>query len=368
MAAYYNEIDPFAATWLRELIKAGQIADGEVDERSIELVRPDDLRGFRQCHFFAGIGGWSYALRLAGWPDDRPVWTGSCPCQPFSVAGKGDGFADERHLWPAWHWLIAQRRPIVVFGEQVESPAGRTWLDLVHTDLEGTGYACGPSNLPVAGVGAPGIRQRLFWVADTESNHGRGQQPEGTARSGWAGSSGVGAVSWMAESGCERLEGQRLRVFEGEPRHCSVEAWRDSEANGLADESRRGFGIDGRASWQPGHVDERGQTRRLDDGLITRLEGHGGDGRPGCESRRLDADTARSIAAAGATRGAWADADWLYCRDDKFRPVEPGTFPLAYGVSNRVGRLRGYGNAINPQVAAAFIEAYLDIPAQAGDQ
>jgi hypothetical protein len=59
VAAYYNEIDSFAAAWLRELIKAGLIADGEVDERSIADVRPDDLRGFTQCHFFAGIGGWS---------------------------------------------------------------------------------------------------------------------------------------------------------------------------------------------------------------------------------------------------------------------------------------------------------------------
>ena len=103
MAAYYNENDPFAAAWLRELIKAKLIADGEVDERSIELVRPDDLRGFVQCHFFAGIGGWSYALRLAGWPDNREVWTGSCPCQPWSVAGKGDGENDARHLWPVWY-------------------------------------------------------------------------------------------------------------------------------------------------------------------------------------------------------------------------------------------------------------------------
>jgi hypothetical protein len=109
--SYYNEIDPYCAQWLRNLIGAGHIADGDVDERSIEDVRPDDVRGYTQCHFFAGVGVWSYALRLAGWPDDRPVWTGSCPCQPFSQAGKGAGFADERHLWPAWFHLIRECRP-----------------------------------------------------------------------------------------------------------------------------------------------------------------------------------------------------------------------------------------------------------------
>jgi hypothetical protein len=77
VTAYYNEHDPFAAAWLRELIKAGQIALGEVNERSIEDVLPSELKRFTQCHFFAGIGVWSYALRQAGWPDDRPVWTGS---------------------------------------------------------------------------------------------------------------------------------------------------------------------------------------------------------------------------------------------------------------------------------------------------
>lgn len=119
MAAYYNENDPYAAEWLRNLILCDAIADGEVDDRSIEDVRPDDLRGFTQCHFFAGIGGWSAALRLAGWPDERPVWTGSCPCQPFSTAGRGAGFADERHLWPIWRYLIEECHPAVVFGEQV---------------------------------------------------------------------------------------------------------------------------------------------------------------------------------------------------------------------------------------------------------
>src|SRR5690606_31057001 len=137
-----------------------------VDTRSIEDVTPNDLQGYTQCHFFAGIGGWPLALRLAGWPDDRPVWTGSCPCQPFSQAGKGAGFADERHLWPAFFHLIEQCRPSVVFGEQVASKDGLAWLDLVQADLEGAGYACGAADLCAAGVGAPHIRQRLYWVAN----------------------------------------------------------------------------------------------------------------------------------------------------------------------------------------------------------
>ena len=141
MAAYYNEIDAYAAQWLRNLIGKGLIADGEVDTRSIVDVDPNDLRKFTQCHFFAGIAGWSHALRLAGWPDDRPIWTGSCPCQPFSVAGKGKGVADERHLWPHFFRLISACRPPVVMGEQVAGAAGYGWLDGVRLDLEGEDYS-----------------------------------------------------------------------------------------------------------------------------------------------------------------------------------------------------------------------------------
>lgn len=165
MRSYYNEFDPSAAAWLRELIAAGLIPYGDVDERSIEDVKPGDLRGYRQCHFFAGIGGWSHALELAGWPADRPVWTGSCPCQPFSAAGKGAGFDDQRHLWPAWFHLIRECRPPAVFGEQVASKAADPWIDLVHADLEGVGYAFGCVPFPAAGVGAPHIRDRAYWAA-----------------------------------------------------------------------------------------------------------------------------------------------------------------------------------------------------------
>lgn len=165
MKAYYNEFDPKAAAWLRELVKAGLIPQGEVDERSITDVRAVDLAGYSQCHFFAGIGGWSYALRLAGWPEDRPVWTGSCPCQPFSSAGKKLGEEDARHLSPVFCELIAATKPPVVFGEQVASAVAKGWVDDLFSNLEPNGYSCGASTLQSFAVGAWHARRRLYWVA-----------------------------------------------------------------------------------------------------------------------------------------------------------------------------------------------------------
>jgi DNA (cytosine-5)-methyltransferase 1 len=178
-AAYYNEIDKYAAEWLRNLIAAGHIAPGDVDERSITDVQPDDLRGYTQCHFFAGIGGWSLALRLAGWPDDRPVWTGSCPCQPWSNAGKSAGHLDERHLWPTWYRLIRKCAPPTVFGEQVASADGRAWLDGVLTDLEVDRYAVAAADLPAACVGSPQGRPRLWFVANADDARREGAEREG---------------------------------------------------------------------------------------------------------------------------------------------------------------------------------------------
>ena len=182
MSAYYNEIEPYAAQWLRNLIKAGHIADGEVDTRSIVDVSPDEIRGFTQAHFFAGIGGWSHALRLAGWPDDRPIWTGSCPCQPFSAAGNRKGVEDERHLWPKLFELIRSVRPDVVMGEQVAGTAGYGWLDGVQTNLEKEGYATGAVDIPACSVNAPHIRQRLYWVSsNTMCVRGKGYIPPNSA-------------------------------------------------------------------------------------------------------------------------------------------------------------------------------------------
>ncbi|MDR6431032.1 DNA cytosine methyltransferase [Brucella pseudogrignonensis] len=366
MTAYYNEFDPKAAAWLRELIKAGHIAPGDVDERSIVDIRPADLVGYTQCHFFAGIGVWSYALRRAGWPDDRPVWTGSCPCQPFSAAGKGDGFADERHLWPHFHWLIQNCRPAVVFGEQVASKDGLGWLDLVQADLEGSGYASGAVDTCAAGFGAPHIRQRLYWVAYSPGIRRVGRR---------SGSEGY-------EPGqIERSE--RLRDADRLADANSIEQRQRGGAGSAAGEGFRpelgGCSVDIRLAddelqQRPRSTSRGNETRerheepaasagfcsngRMDNSLsIGRIaSGNGNNGKHDGQQLASNGGNGRP----GPTNGLWTDADWLHCRDGKWRPVEPGTFPLAHGSAARVGRLRGYGNAIVAPAAQAFIEAYLE--------
>lgn len=164
MSVYYNDNDPYCAQWLRNLIAAGHLPAGEVDERPIQSVTADDVRRFRQCHFFAGIGGWPLALGLAGWSES--VWTGSCPCQPFSDAGARKGSEDARHIWPEFYRLIGECKPAIVFGEQVASEAGREWLAGIFSDLEVLGYACAAADMCAASIGAPHVRQRLFWISD----------------------------------------------------------------------------------------------------------------------------------------------------------------------------------------------------------
>lgn len=166
----YTDIDAFCCQWLENLVVAGYLPKGDVLCADIKKIKARDVRKYHQIHWFCGIGGWPLALKMAGWPEEEVVHTGSCPCQPFSVAGKRKGEADERHLWPFWRPLVAQLRPPTVFGEQVASKDGRVWLSRVRVDLEALGYACGAADLCAAGVAAHHIRSRLFWMASTNAN------------------------------------------------------------------------------------------------------------------------------------------------------------------------------------------------------
>ena len=217
MTAYYNEFDPHAAEWLRNLIEEGLIADGIVDSRPIQEVTPDDLKGFKQAHFFAGIGGWSYALRLAGWSDERPVWTGSCPCQSFSVAGKREGASDSRHLWPDWFRLIEKCSPPTVFGEQVKGAIGFGWLCATAADFESADYAFASAVLSGFTVGAHHKRQRLWFVADTQCERQQWGELEKRSRSEETLSARDGLSSRMADSQYTRSQG-RLRGRSNEER------------------------------------------------------------------------------------------------------------------------------------------------------
>tara|TARA_R110000823_G_scaffold28685_4_gene83781 strand:+ start:946 stop:1869 length:924 start_codon:yes stop_codon:yes gene_type:complete len=300
MTAYYNEFDPFAAAWLRELIQKGLIAKGDVDERSITEIKPSDLKGYTQCHFFAGIGGWSQALRLANWSDDKPVWTGSPPCQPFSVAGQQQGTSDERHLWPVFFDLIRECKPPTVFGEQVASAIRQGWFDNLQKDLEAEDYASAMAVLPACSVGSPHKRERLWFIANrtlANSNaHGR-------------------------EQGLQPVQGQLPERF-----------GRDSVNNqfvGNADNA--GLQMHG----QSGELHIRKPDRSSEDGQCT-------------DPSMVDTNF-------------WESSP-VYCRDGKYRPAptEPALFPLVNGVSNRVGILRGAGNAIVPQVAAEIIKVFTE--------
>ena len=306
LSAYYNEFDNYAAEWLRNLIAEGLIADGDVDNRPIQEVTPNDLQGYTQAHFFAGIGGWSYALRLAGWPDERPVWTGSCPCQSYSVAGKREGASDsERHLFPDWFRLIEKCQPPTVFGEQVAGAIGFGWLDAVATDFESQDYAFASSVLSGFTVGAHHNRQRLWFVADSNRTVG----------------------------GCGRLEKQQERRSVGQ---CVENSGIDladpysvgqkrNECESVAERYRKKESARGRAS----------QWKEVDWSEVEWVECHDKKTRP-----------------IPLKSGLQPLVNGLPTIVDR----EGNTHNYSYSKA-----LQGIGNAIIPQVGAEFIRAYCEV-------
>ena len=459
MMHYHNDNEKSCAKWLHHLMNEGFIEEGYIDDRSITEIKPEEIKDFTQCHFFAGIGGWSEALRLAGWDTNRPVWTASCPCQPFSVAGKGRGEGDERHLWPIVFDLIRECSPPIIFGEQVASNLGRDWLSSVFVDLETLGYRVAGADMCAASVGAPHIRQRLYWVAYSErraterhgfqmaGEEGRSQEEirQGPQRV-WD-DSGDGRNLNGKENGLAHTKicGDRRNI--GEPQQTkredvaktrqemrsTIERFgqgnedrlantdnnngRANKARGLGrsqeKESPDNTGIRStddrlgnperreRGIWQPqkskreqikiggsspgGGLDnpehigsykkdrqdktfqrkERNKIRisessssndRLGNPISEGLEGHSRN-----EQRRGESGREQTQPNGSITEANWGNIRWVKCADGKERPIEPGILPLAHGIPGRVDAIKGYGNAIVPQVAATFIRSVMEI-------
>ena len=311
---YYNENEPSAAAWLKQLITDGHLPYGDVDDRSIEDVKPSELDGYTQCHFFAGIGGWPLVLQLAGWPTDRPVWTGSCPCQPYSNAGAGAGNDDPRNLWWCYRWLIDQCRPPVVFGEQVASKAGREWLAGVQTDIQTMGYDTAGADLCAAGVGAPHIRQRLWWVG-----HAVSQGPQGHAGHGHNGHEPGRNDAPEAGSAAQASGDSGV----ADATQFRLERRRGANSRGLTKRSPKDWEVD----------------RRYWDNCVFVSCADG-------KQRRIEPGTQPLVD--GIPRGVVPECD----------PGAPG-YAQNTGEARKM-RLYGYGNAIVPQVGAEFVAAFME--------
>lgn len=423
----YNDCDPFAAEWLKSLVDLGCIPEGVVDGRKFQEIEVSELVRYRQCHWFCGIAGWPEALRLAGLRDVPGIWTQSLPCQPISVAGKRGGEKDERHLWPEFYSIVSECRPAIMFGEQSGSKDGREWIDGISLDLEELGYAVGSSDLCVAGIGGPHIRQRIYWGAVRLEYAKSDRWKQWWSESGWSGFASGCSDGWLADS---EHNGGRCNEQESRTEGRTVDRGISSGACRLADTSdsdgRRGIsgektgtGEDGERRLGPassatacrlgdssGDNERRNKFRgaglsfgiaaggsgsRLGDSISQGLEGYAGDVDRGSESGRIDSGEVRSASSADP----WGDWYPVYCRDGKTRRVGRAVQPLAHGVPrklgslqselegmgldaklatairkwagnrlaksgrNRVGRLRGYGNAIVPLLAAEFVRMFL---------
>jgi len=319
VTAYYNEFDAYAAQWLRNLIDAGHIAPGIVDERSIVEVQP-------------------------------------CPCQPFSVAGARGGVEDERHLWPEFARLIGQCRPAKIIGEQVSSTLGREWLSGVRLDLEAMGYGVGAVDIGAASVGAPHIRQRLWWVADSESD-GRGKAGRDEPRTAGGGKGARQLASGGVRGGLADTHNaglERLPELDSDEEQSRLEALAGRDPDG-----RSPVRSESSDTGRSGEFDGGSDGSGLGDTVGARLERHAGDGNYRDQPGRIDALQAGSASATGSDSGdPWADVRWIDCADGKARRLKCGIEPLAHGIPGRVGQLRAYGNAICPQVAAEILMAW----------
>ena len=249
---------------------------------------------------------------------------GGFPCQPFSVAGKRKGTEDDRHLWPEMLRVIKASKPRWVIGENVRnltSIQDGMVFEQVCTDLENEGYEVQSFIIPASAVNAPHQRYRVWIVAHSESIKSREQTEWERGKDTERGSDDSRGIKKkrsanVADSkrmGCsERTEKSRESENEEPP---------DKFDNSSQGCSVRKPSKDVADSNDTGDRTPKYDTKREGEKINKRREGL-----TQSESSKLS---------------KFKNENWC---------VEPNVGRVANGISNRVDRLKGLGNAIVPQI------------------
>ena len=297
---------------------------------------------------FSGIGGFALGLERAGmetvafceydkkarlvlkkhWPDvpmyndvrtltgeqlekdgitDIGLICGGYPCQPFSVAGKREGHADDRHLWPEFFRLIKEIRPTWVIAENVAGHINMG-LDSVLADLESEGYQCQTFLIPACAVGAFHRRGRVWIIANSDSS--------------------ISGNQWQDEMLDHRQMDKRktFSVNNGNTRIV-----------GHSEKLQRDGGSVYRKHSKKDNGESGGTGRPISDVADTMHQGLQGRKETGnTESSRKGREELPTRCGERSQPGNWLP--------------EPSVGRVANGVPRRVDRLKQLGNAVVPQI------------------
>lgn len=356
----------------------------------------------RFLSLFSGIGGFDLGLERAGmecagqveidpyclavlkkhWPKVRrkeniydvkkgdfekiDLICGGFPCQPFPSAGKRKGKEDVRYLWPEMLRVIEEFRPRWIIGENVAGIISIVALDQVLSDLERKDYTSRAFVIPACGVDAPHRRDRVWIVA-----HAKSERARGTVGNIFAAEPGSGGTLFQQADGTgESQPGANVAHAEGARLERDKPAG-NSRAGGRAAE-RGEVMADSECQRRSGGTTEQGADRRekpARDSDVADADGSLRDGRTGQSKRETqgrDATGRRGKVMADAGRGggegegggvggSTEPAWWI---------PEPDVGRVAYGISNRVDRLKCLGNSVVPQVVEEIGRAIMLIENQ----
>jgi len=276
------------------------------------------------------------------------VLTGGFPCQPYSTAGKRLGTEDDRHLWPEMLRAIREVQPCYVVGENVRGLTnwkGGLVFDQVQADLENEGYEVLPFLLPACAVNAPHRRDRIWFVAHASENGSHGSKNRsGNTKGNYNNQTGAHTVEQLA--GCSS---QAARKTVTSPTGIGERSGAESKGG-----NDRGW------QFMAGSESGRNNNDNGEGRIITNPSGQRLPFTTRGEQRKV------SSQATGTTRsklgGAFTEvAGWegfptqspLRERNDGF-PTELVGITIS---KHRNESLKGYGNAIVPQIALMIFKS-----------